>query len=123
MDGGFFEKFGSLLRQKSEITEEGIKKTPLAPLLENTTALPDDELAGKEQLRTIEEVENDSGTETLQDTDSEHDDQEQAKKEEFVEDFTGWNVSSFNTVIFKDIRVWQVANEWVSGSELKATST
>lgn len=100
LDGGFFEKFGSLLRQKSEITEEKI--TPLAPL-PSDSSVPEDEVAAKEQLRTIEEVENDSGTETLQDTDSEHEEHEQTKKEEFVEDFTGWNVSRLLFYITTDL--------------------
>lgn len=88
LDGGFFEKFGSLLRQKSEIAEEKIS-IPLAPL-------PEDESTVTDHLNTIEEGENDSGTETLQDTDSEHDEQDQSKKEEFLEDFTGWNVSHYS---------------------------
>lgn len=47
------------------------------------------------QLNTIEEGENDSGTETLQDTDSEHDEQDQTKKnEEMFTDLVGWNVST-----------------------------
>lgn len=71
----------------------------MAPLPGESSA-NEDEVAGKEQLRTIEEIENDSGTETLQDTDSEHEDQEQAKKEEFVEDFVGWNVSTYFLLLF-----------------------
>lgn len=82
-DGGFFEKFGSLLRQKSMRIEE--KVSPLAPLLE-------DQFVPELSLRTIEEQANDSGTETLQDTDSEPDDH-QAKTEEIIEECTGWNVS------------------------------
>lgn len=87
-DGGFFEKFGSLLRHKSLQIEENV--SPLAPLHEELF-IP--ELS----LRTIEEQANDSGTETLQDTDSEPDDL-QAKSEEILEDRTGWNVSvNFNS--------------------------
>lgn len=85
MDGGFFEKFGSLLRQKSEIHEETLG-APLAPLVE-------DDLSVTDHLNTIEEGENDSGTETLQDTDSEHEETDLAKKEGLIEDYTGWNVS------------------------------
>lgn len=85
LDGGFFEKFGSLLRQKSEIAEEKVS-APLAPLPEDDITIPD-------QLNTIEEGENDSGTETLQDTDSEHEETDHSKKEGLIEDFTGWNVS------------------------------
>lgn len=59
--------------------------------------MPSDECGAVEsdcQLNTIEEGENDSGTETLQDTDSEHDEHEQAKKhEEMFTDLVGWNVS------------------------------
>lgn len=61
------------------------KVSPLAPLLE-------DQFVPELNLRTIEEQANDSGTETLQDTDSEPDDH-QAKTEEIIEECTGWNVS------------------------------
>lgn len=47
---------------------------------------------GSASLRTIEEGENDSGTETLHDTDSEPEDQ-QSKQENLIEEFTGLNVS------------------------------
>lgn len=90
LDGRFFEKFGSLLRQKSEYAEEKIVGTPLAPLPTDECGAPDTDC----QLRTIEEGENDSGTETLQDTDSEHDEQDQTKKnEEIFTDLVGLNVS------------------------------
>lgn len=90
LDGRFFEKFGSLLRQKSEYAEEKIA-VPLAPLPTDECGNPDSDC----QLNTIEEGENDSGTETLQDTDSEHDDQDQTKKnEEMFTDLVGWNVSN-----------------------------
>lgn len=74
-----------MLRQKSEIAEEKVS-APLAPL-------PEDDVTVTDHLNTIEEGENDSGTETLQDTDSEHEEADQSKKEELIEDFTGWNVS------------------------------
>lgn len=80
IDGGFFEKFGSLLRQRSEQAED----------LELDEKLVTDSTS----LRTIEEAENDSGTETLQDTDSEPEDQ-QSKQEELIQDYTGLNVSYF----------------------------
>lgn len=65
------------------------KVSPLAPLNE-------DEFVPELSLRTIEEQANDSGTETLQDTDSEPDDHH-AKTEEIIEECTGWNVSAFST--------------------------
>lgn len=74
-----------MLRQKSEIAEEKLS-TPLAPL-------PEDDITVTDHLNTIEEGENDSGTETLPDTDSEHEEVDQAKKDGLIEDFTGWNVS------------------------------
>lgn len=52
-------------------------------------------------LRTIQEQENDSGTETLQDTDSEPEDT-LSKKEEIIEECTGWNVSIFTKNILKE---------------------
>lgn len=89
LDGGFFEKFGSLLRQKSEFAEEKII-APLAPLPTDECGAPDSDC----QLNTIEEGENDSGTETLQDTDSELDEHDQTKKnEEMFSDLVGLNVS------------------------------
>lgn len=88
IDGGFFEKFGSLLRQKTDSVEEKIK-VPLAPLHESDS---DPDLV----LRTIEEHEHDSGTETLQDTDSEPEDLS-SKTEEIIEECTGWNVSIPNS--------------------------
>lgn len=91
LDGRFFEKFGSLLRQKSEYAEEKITSVPLAPLPTEVCGAVDNDFP----LNTIEEGENDSGTETLQDTDSEHDDQDQAKKnEEIFTDLVGLNVST-----------------------------
>lgn len=74
--------------------------SPLAPLHE-------DLFVPELSLRTIEEQANDSGTETLQDTDSEPDDQ-QAKTEEIIEECTGWNVSVFYAFRFK-IRVEPVS--------------
>lgn len=79
IDGGFFEKFGSLLRQRSERAEE--LELESAHLVTDSSS-----------LRTIEEAENDSGTETLHDTDSEPEDQ-QSKQEELIQDCTGLNVS------------------------------
>lgn len=59
--------------------------------------LPDDlsRSSDEPQLKTILEGENDSGTETLPDTDSETEDQDQAKQDEFIGDVVGWNVSTF----------------------------
>lgn len=80
IDGGFFEKFGMLLRQRSEKAEE---------LELDSAHLVTDSVS----LRTIEEAENDSGTETLHDTDSEPEDQH-SKQEELIEECTGLNVST-----------------------------
>lgn len=84
IDGGFFEKFGSLLRQKSDTVEDLIvnQKLQSAPQLVTDSV----------SLRTIEEGENDSGTETLHDTDSEPEDQH-SKQEELIKECTGLNVS------------------------------
>lgn len=91
IDGGFFEKFGSLLRQRSETAED---------LLANSHELqaPTDNLVNDSvTLRTIEEHENDSGTETLHDTDSEPEDQH-SKQEELIKECTGLNVSKTRRV-------------------------
>lgn len=84
IDGGFFEKFGSLLRQKSDTAEDLLTTHQLhsAPKLVTDSV----------SLRTIEEGENDSGTETLHDTDSEPEDQH-SKQEELIKECTGLNVS------------------------------
>lgn len=92
IDGGFFEKFGSLLRQKSAFEEEQLA-TPLAPLPE-----PIEEVSAVEELvetRTLDwtEAENDSGRETLNDTDSEAEDA-QSVLGQLIEDAFGWNVSN-----------------------------
>lgn len=86
IDGGFFEKFGSLLRQKSDKVDELIanQKLQSAPKVVTDSV----------SLRTIEEGENDSGTETLHDTDSEPEDQH-SKQEELIKECTGLNVSFF----------------------------
>lgn len=90
LDGGFFEKFGSLLRQKSVYDEERLV-TPLAPL----PAPFEEELADEEpvEVRSMNffETENDSGRETLHDTDSEPEDA-QSVLGQLIEDAFGWNV-------------------------------
>lgn len=88
IDGGFFEKFGSILRQRSETTEDLLASAHALQIPTGKREIAADSVS----LRTIEEGENDSGTETLQDTDSEPEDQ-QSKQEEFIKEFTGLNVS------------------------------
>lgn len=85
IDGGFFERFGSLLRQKSAIHDDYVA-APLAELVADESKEPE-----TDQLPTIDENENDSGTGTLAESDSEHDINSQ--HEEFIEGFIGWNVS------------------------------
>lgn len=97
MDGGFFEKFGSLLRQKS-IHDEEKMATPLAPLPEVAEEAVAEEAVALEARLLGEEGENDSGNETLHDTDSEPEDAE-VKSLEFVEDAVGWNVSRISLFI------------------------
>lgn len=88
-DNGYFEKFGSLLQRKIQDVDQNI-------------ATPAFDIASKQvtdsvSLRTIEEAENDSGTETLHDTDSEPDDQ-LSKQEDLIEEFTGLNVSIISVI-------------------------
>lgn len=91
LDGGFFEKFGSLLRQKSVYDEERLA-TPLAPL---PVPFEEEGLAEEEpvEVRSMNffEAENDSGRETLHDTDSEPEDA-QSVLGQLIEDAFGWNV-------------------------------
>lgn len=74
------------MRQRSDTAED---------LLANAHALQaqnDNLVTDSVSLRTIEEAENDSGTETLHDTDSEPEDQH-SKQEELIKECTGLNVS------------------------------
>lgn len=83
-DNGYFENFGSRLQRKIQDVEQNIAAPAFEAASKQVTDSP--------SLRTIEEGENDSGTETLHDTDSEPDDQ-QSKQEDLIEEFTGLNVS------------------------------
>lgn len=84
------------MRQRSETTEDLLASAHALQI--PTGKRYDDDGNAKDlvtdsvSLRTIEEGENDSGTETLQDTDSEPEDQ-QSKQEELIKEFTGLNVS------------------------------
>lgn len=99
IDGGFFEKFGSLLRQRSETAEDLLVNTHA---LQSPTGNEDKLVTDSVSLRTIEEGENDSGTETLHDTDSEPEDQ-QSKQEQLIKECTGLNVShKIKTIFFFD---------------------
>lgn len=88
-DNGYFEKFGSLLQRKIQ----DVDQTIAAPAFEIASKQVTDSVS----LRTIEEAENDSGTETLHDTDSEPDDQ-LSKQEDLIEEFTGLNVSIISVI-------------------------
>lgn len=126
IDDGFFEKFGSLLRQQS-VKAAMYESAPLAPLIEEPTIpeespqtasdatvageAPPEDLANDTQLdeadRSSENVDvqlqprfgldpDDSGNETLHESDSEPD----VGKLEWFEGPIGWNVSSFISVYF-----------------------
>lgn len=77
------------MRQRSETVEDLIAS---AHAIQSKTHENDKLVTDSVSLRTIEEGENDSGTETLHDTDSEPEDQH-AKQEELIEECTGLNVS------------------------------
>lgn len=111
LDGGFFEKFGSLLRQKSEL-DEVRASTPLAPLAPLPSVSEDGsgEAAGDGEdvalrLSSIEEGDHDSGTETLQDSDSDPDEQDQTNslQEDLLGNLVGWNVSITNDIRYKAV--------------------
>lgn len=90
MDGGFFERFGSLLQQAENKHEEVVLAA--MPLNE---ALPEHLDDG-----------GDSGVEIAADSDSEQD-SEQLKADksvDFIEDVVGWNVST-NTLFFFIIKI------------------
>lgn len=90
MDDSFFEKFGSILKavsQKAAIAEA----TPLAPLKEVEEQDGEQKIEGEIQSTSRSTLDNDSGTETLLDTDSEPEDTE---KVDFLKEAVGWNVST-----------------------------
>ncbi|XP_052868103.1 protein unc-13 homolog 4B [Anopheles cruzii] len=100
LDGSFFEKFGSILRQKSIQHDESIR-AELAPL-------PDDDAADDEEpigeasggLPPVAEAD-DSGNETLADSESEDQHDKQA---EFIEDAFGWNIEElYEEILFESI--------------------
>lgn len=102
IDGGFFEKFGSLLRQKSQTTEQIINSPRFGGEFVTDSVLH----------HTIEGGDLDSGTETLHDEDSEPEDQH-TKQEEIIEACTGLNVSQdenriANCVAFDE--KWNIPN-------------
>lgn len=91
VDNGFFEKFGSILKQASQ--KAALEEcTPLAPLKEV------EEQDGEQRVEADLEAENssirdsDSGNGTILDTDSEPDEHE--KIDRYIE-ATGWNVSTY----------------------------
>lgn len=92
VDNGFFEKFGSILKQASQraALEES---TPLAPLKE--VEEQDGEQKSESEIQTEGSSiirDSDSGNETLLDTDSEPDEHE--KIDRCIE-AVGWNVSFY----------------------------
>ncbi|XP_037921818.1 protein unc-13 homolog 4B isoform X3 [Hermetia illucens] len=102
IDGGFFERFGSLLRQKSQMEEVHI--TPLAPLPEEIDHIEEDTLVQDIAPRMLDascEAENDSGTETLNETDSEPDERE--KHESFIGGVVGMNIDELYEEILYEV--------------------
>lgn len=96
LDGGFFEKFGSLLRQKSVYDEERLA-TPLAPLPEDddieehAVEAIDEERIQSRSMGFVNAENDDSGNSTLNDSDSEAEDSKSVM-EQWIEDAFGWNV-------------------------------
>ena len=88
LDGSFFEKFGSILRQKSIQNDESVRAR-LEPFPDENEAEAESG-ADPTTLPPVAEAE-DSGTETLLDESDSEDQQE--KQAEFIEDVFGWNVS------------------------------
>lgn len=80
-DGRFFEKFGSILRQKSINHEQSVTLAPLPEQAEDGITISMQE--------SIPEYD-DSGNETLPDSDSE---EQQEKQNEFIGDAFGWNAN------------------------------
>ncbi|XP_053660620.1 protein unc-13 homolog 4B [Anopheles marshallii] len=98
LDGGFFEKFGSILRQKSIQNDESIRGR-LQPFPDENE--PEVELNDPTTLPPVVEAE-DSGTETLLDESDSEDQQE--KQVEFIEAVFGWNIEElYEEVLFESI--------------------
>lgn len=93
------------MRQKSEQAEE--KELESSHLVTDSVS-----------LRTIEEAENDSGTETLQDTDSEPEDLH-SKQEELIQENTGLNVSKFAIAFVPQLKNVRFANRFERKEEKK----
>lgn len=108
LDDGFFEKFGSLLRQKSQFNEDSCKLAPMPEEASGETVQPVN-VEYSRQISTrmggIEEGD-DSGTETLQESEeSETEDQQHSKQTSFIDSVVGWNVSKCLLDIFV-VFVW-----------------
>uniref|UniRef100_A0A182PAH8 Uncharacterized protein n=1 Tax=Anopheles epiroticus TaxID=199890 RepID=A0A182PAH8_9DIPT len=96
LDGSFFEKFGSILRQKSIQNDESVRAR-LEPF-------PDEEAESNADPTTLPAVveAEDSGNETLQDESDSEDQQE--KQAEFIEDVFGWNIEElYEEILFENI--------------------
>lgn len=99
VDDSFFEKFGSLLRQHS-MNAARYEATPLAPLVEAVSEeTPETEVAAA-SAEAPPPADNDSGHETMLDTDSEPED---AGKIEFYEEAVGWNIDELYSEILYEI--------------------
>ncbi|XP_035895568.1 protein unc-13 homolog 4B isoform X2 [Anopheles stephensi] len=99
LDGSFFEKFGSILRQKSIQNDESVRAR-LQPFPDENE--PEAELNDPTTLPPVAEAE-DSGTETLLD-ESDSEDQQQEKQAEFIEDVFGWNIEElYEEILFENI--------------------
>uniref|UniRef100_A0A1I8PQW5 Protein unc-13 homolog 4B n=1 Tax=Stomoxys calcitrans TaxID=35570 RepID=A0A1I8PQW5_STOCA len=105
-DGGFFEKFGSLLRQKT-VNEELDLKTSLAPFSENTTASNENEECD-ENAECDENVDASNGNEEFVCSvamDLEPDlnmNEVKERKEEFLEKSLGMNIEElYEEILFE----------------------
>nr|CAD7590963.1 unnamed protein product [Timema genevievae] len=85
IDGGFFEKFGSLLREHQDraLEEEYLPRTTSSSSVEKN--IKDEEAEEEAAPESLEDEQ------TLQDSDSEP---EQTDKEQLISDAMGWNVSA-----------------------------
>ncbi|XP_055586093.1 protein unc-13 homolog 4B isoform X2 [Uranotaenia lowii] len=104
LDGGFFEKFGSILRQKSINHDESIE-TRLEPFPEEEAGVGETSekahYAAPREATVIPEAGEDSGNETLPDSDYE---EQQDKQQEFIEDAFGWNIEElYEEILFEII--------------------
>lgn len=95
LDGGFFERFGSLLQQQEIKHEETILAE--VPQVAQCRVLNESVPENAGTCEDSGEVATDSGIENVE---SDSESEEGVKSVDFIEDVVGWNVSIFDVRFF-----------------------